>query len=195
MTRKDPVEDLTLLKERNFALAGAPCFMVFFTLFESTLLVPLMLQNLFAYTATDAGLVLSPGAIVIVVLVPLVVMISKRVQPRWTMAFGLMICTLAVFSMTGLNLNGDYNSFVIPRMVLGARACVPVYPTQPDRLLVPAAGEEQQGFEPDQPVQKRAVASASPSSRRCSLGPVSFIKACSDRTSRLRPGCRSDAAR
>src|SRR5262249_13091891 len=68
---------------------------------------------------TDAGLVLSPGAMVIVVLTPLMVMILKKVQTRWMMAFGLMICAFASFSMTRLDLNGDYNSFVIPRMVLG----------------------------------------------------------------------------
>jgi DHA2 family multidrug resistance protein len=119
LKRKDPVVDLTLLKERNFALAAVLYFIVFFILFSSTLLVPLMLQNLYAYTATDAGLVLSPGAMVIVLLVPLVVMISKRVQPRWMMGFGLMVCAYASFSMTQLNLNGGYNNFVIPRMILG----------------------------------------------------------------------------
>jgi len=37
-----------------------------------------MLQNLYGYTATDAGLVLSPGAMVIVVMIPAVVMIFKK---------------------------------------------------------------------------------------------------------------------
>src|SRR5262249_36496874 len=119
LKRKDPVVDLTLLKERNFALASALYFIVFFIVFASTLLVPLMLQNLFAYTATDAGMVLSPGAMVIVVLTPLMVMILKKVQPRWMMALGLLVCAFASLSMTKLALTADYNSFVIPRMVLG----------------------------------------------------------------------------
>src|SRR5436190_1999750 len=119
LTRKDPVVDLTLLKERNFALAIIVFFIVFFIVFSSTLLVPLMLQNLFAYTATDAGLVLSPGAMVIVVLTPLVVVISRWVQPRWLIAFGLLVCAFASFSMTKLDLTADFNAFVIPRMVLG----------------------------------------------------------------------------
>jgi MFS transporter, DHA2 family, multidrug resistance protein len=119
LRRKDPVVDLTLLKERNFALASVLYFIIFFILFASTLLVPLMLQSLFGYTATDAGMVLSPGAMVIVVLVPLVVVISKKIQPRWMMGFGLIVCAFASYSMSLLNLNGDYNSFVVPRMVLG----------------------------------------------------------------------------
>jgi len=119
LTRKDPVIDLTLLKERNFALASALYFMLFFILFASTLLVPLMLQNLFGYTATDAGLVLSPGALVIVVLTPLMVMILKKVQTRWMMALGFLVIAFASLSMTKVDLTADYNSFVIPRMVLG----------------------------------------------------------------------------
>src|SRR5258705_645330 len=119
LKRKDPVVDLTLLKERNFALAIIVVFIVFFIVFSSTLLVPLMLQNLFAYTATDAGLVLSPGAIVIVLLVRLVVMISKLVQPRWLIAFGLLGCAFASFSMTKLDFTADFNGLVVTRMVLG----------------------------------------------------------------------------
>lgn len=119
LTRDDPVVDLTLLKERNFALASVMYFVVFFILFSSTLLVPLMLQNLFSYTATDAGLVLSPGAMTIVVLVPLIVIISKRLQPRWMMGFGLLVCGFASFQMTGINLEAAYGDFVIPRMILG----------------------------------------------------------------------------
>ena len=119
LTRKDPVVDLTLLKERNFALAAVLYFIVFFVVFANTLLVPLMLQTLFGYTATDAGEVLSPGAMVIVVLTPLTVIILKSVQARWMMGLGLMVCAFASLSMTRLNLNGNYSSFVIPRMVLG----------------------------------------------------------------------------
>jgi DHA2 family multidrug resistance protein len=119
LRHKNPVVDLTLLKERNFALASVLYFVVFFILFSSTLLVPLMLQNLFGYTATDAGMVLSPGAMVIVLMVPLIVQLTKRIQPRWLMALGLLIVAYASYSMTQLDPGSDYASFVIPRMILG----------------------------------------------------------------------------
>jgi len=41
------------------------------------------------------------------------------VQPRWMMAFGLLVCAFASLSMTKLDLTAGYNNFVIPRMVLG----------------------------------------------------------------------------
>jgi DHA2 family multidrug resistance protein len=119
LRHKNPVVDLTLLKERNFALASVLYFVVFFILFASTLLIPLMLQNLFGYTATDAGMVLSPGAMVIVLMVPLIVQLTKRIQPRWLMALGLLIVGYASYRMTLLDPGSDYASFVIPRMILG----------------------------------------------------------------------------
>ena len=63
----DPVVEIRLLGERNFAIANFFYFLFGFTLFGSTVLIPQMLQSLYGYTATDAGLVLGPGAMVIVV--------------------------------------------------------------------------------------------------------------------------------
>src|SRR5579883_3295983 len=52
-----PAVDLKLLKERNFAVANALMFMVGFILLGSTVLIPLMMQTLFGYTAQEAGMV------------------------------------------------------------------------------------------------------------------------------------------
>jgi DHA2 family multidrug resistance protein len=64
----DPVVEIQLFRERNFALANALYFGFFFVLFGSTVLIPQVLQSLYGYTATDAGLVLGPGAFVIVLM-------------------------------------------------------------------------------------------------------------------------------
>src|SRR3984885_7430803 len=60
----DPVVEIRLLADRNFALANIFYFLFGFTLYGSTVLIPQMLQRLYGYTATDAGLVLGPGAFV-----------------------------------------------------------------------------------------------------------------------------------
>src|SRR5207237_8078078 len=75
----DPVVAIRLLRDRNFAIANAYYFLFGFALFGSTVLIPQMLQGLYGYTATDAGLVLGPGAFVIVALAPLVVNILPKV--------------------------------------------------------------------------------------------------------------------
>ena len=71
----DPVVEIRLLADRNFAIANFYYFLFGFALFGSTVLIPQMLQSLYGYTATDAGLALGPGALVIVALAPLIVRI------------------------------------------------------------------------------------------------------------------------
>jgi DHA2 family multidrug resistance protein len=70
---KNPAVDLTLLKDRNFCLANFFYFIFGFLILGSTELIPQMVQTLFGYTAADAGWALAPGAMVVVVLAPLVV--------------------------------------------------------------------------------------------------------------------------
>ncbi len=54
----DPVIDLRLLKNRNFAIANVFYFVFGFGLFGTTTMIPQMLQTLYGYRAIDAGLVL-----------------------------------------------------------------------------------------------------------------------------------------
>ena len=65
--------DLTLLRDRNFTLANFFYFMFGFVLIGSTVLIPQMLQGLFGYTAYQSGWAISPAAIVVVFMAPLVV--------------------------------------------------------------------------------------------------------------------------
>jgi DHA2 family multidrug resistance protein len=104
----DPVVDLRLLKERNFAIANVYYFLFGFVLFGSTVLIPQMLQSLYGYTATDAGLVLGPGAMVIVVLAPVVVRLVNRIPVARLLAFGFATLALAMWYFADFNLATNY---------------------------------------------------------------------------------------
>ena len=86
---KDPVIDLHLFKERTFASANLMMFMLGFALLGSTLLLPLMMQTLFGYTAERAGMALSPGGFTIMLLMPIVGFLLGRYDARRLMVFGL----------------------------------------------------------------------------------------------------------
>jgi MFS transporter, DHA2 family, multidrug resistance protein len=104
----DPVVEVKLLKDRNFALASSFYFLFGIVLFGSTVLIPQLLQSLYGYTATDAGLVLGPGAFVIVLLAPVVVRLVKRVPVRALIAFGYAVLGLAMWYFASFNLATDY---------------------------------------------------------------------------------------
>jgi DHA2 family multidrug resistance protein len=120
LTVKDPVVDLTLLRERNFCLANFFYFMFGFVLIGSTVLIPQMLQGLFGYTAYQSGWAISPAAIVVVFMAPLVV---KFIYPKLgaipLIAASFFIQAIALYNYSHLSLDADYGSFVRCRLIQG----------------------------------------------------------------------------
>ncbi len=115
----DPVVEIRLLKDRNFALASSFYFLFGVVLFGSTVLIPQLLQSLYGYTATDAGLVLGPGAFVIVVMAPLVVRLVKRVPVRSLIMLGYGVLGLSMWYFASLNLFTDYRREAFARALQG----------------------------------------------------------------------------
>jgi MFS transporter, DHA2 family, multidrug resistance protein len=115
----DPVVEIRLLAERNFAIANAYYFLFGFALFGSTVLIPQMLQSLYGYTATDAGLVLGPGAFVIVALAPLIVRILPKVGVKPLIFVGYIIFAFAMWRYASIDLGTDYKHIAITRAIQG----------------------------------------------------------------------------
>jgi MFS transporter, DHA2 family, multidrug resistance protein len=115
----DPVVELTLLRDRNFALACTYYFVFAFGLFGSTVLIPEILQTLFGYTATDAGLVLGPGAAVITILAPFVARIVPRIGAKRLLGASFTIAALSMFYYSGLTSQTDYFHFAFARAYQG----------------------------------------------------------------------------
>jgi DHA2 family multidrug resistance protein len=69
-------------------------------LYGSTVLLPQYLQLVMGYSAQQAGMVLSPGGLVVLVLLPLVGALTPRVNPRLLIAFGFAMLSWSMFYMT-----------------------------------------------------------------------------------------------
>jgi MFS transporter, DHA2 family, multidrug resistance protein len=102
-----------------FAIANLYYFLFAFGLFGSTVLIPEMLQTLFGYSATDAGLVLGPGAAVITLLAPFVVRIVPRVGAKRLLAFSFTVAALSFFYYSGMTPATDYFHFALARVFQG----------------------------------------------------------------------------
>src|SRR3989441_4377174 len=82
LREKEPVVDLRMLKDRNFAIATTAMFFLGFVLYATTVLIPQMLQELMGYNAERAGLALSPGGLVIMCMMPVVGILVSKVDTR-----------------------------------------------------------------------------------------------------------------
>jgi MFS transporter, DHA2 family, multidrug resistance protein len=121
LQRKEPVIDFRLLASRNFAIASA-LFLVFgFGLFGSTTLIPQILQSLYGYRATDAGLVLGPGALVITFLAPIVAQLLQRqiVPARVLLTISLVTVGASMWYYSTFTLATDYSHYALARAFQG----------------------------------------------------------------------------
>jgi DHA2 family multidrug resistance protein len=114
--RADPIVDLRLLGNRNFAIGNLLMFVLGFVLLATTVLLPLFVQILLGYTATEAGLVLSPGGFATMLMMPVVGMLSGRIDARWLIAVGLVAAALALYHMTGFDADVDYATIAWARV-------------------------------------------------------------------------------
>jgi DHA2 family multidrug resistance protein len=114
-----PVIDLTLFRDRSFAVSNAMMFMLGFVLLGSTLLIPLFAQTMLGYPATQAGLALMPGGLIIICSMPLVGYLLSRHDPRLMMAFGLTMVSISLFFMTTFDLSIDFWTLATARMLQG----------------------------------------------------------------------------
>ncbi len=118
LRQRDPVVDFRLLKDRNFAISTMTMFMLGFVLYGSTMALPLFLQTLLGYTATQSGMALSPGGLAIIAMMPIVGLLLARIEARWLVIFGLSISSIGLFQMTHFDLNIDFRHAVISRIIL-----------------------------------------------------------------------------
>ncbi len=108
LRRADPIVDLRILANRNFAVGNLLMFMLGFILLGSTVLLPLFVQTQLGYTATDAGLVISPGGFAIMLLMPVVGALVSRVDARLLIGIGLVATGLSLLWMTRFDAEIDY---------------------------------------------------------------------------------------
>ena len=93
---REPIVDVRLYRNVNFVGTSAMIFMLGIMLFASLVLMPQFLQTLVGYTAESAGLVLSGGGLLLLVLLPIVGTLAARIQARYLIAFGWLALSLAM---------------------------------------------------------------------------------------------------
>jgi DHA2 family multidrug resistance protein len=120
LSREDPAVDFHLLKERNFLIATLTMFMLGLVLYGSTALLPIFLQTLLGYTALLSGLVLSPGGILVIILLPVVGKLLTRIESRWLVVCGLSMLALSLFHMAKFTLEVDFRTAMVARVYQSA---------------------------------------------------------------------------
>ena len=114
-----PLVDLKVFKSRAFSAGNVIGIITGFGLFGTALVLPLFLQNVLGFTATETGLVLLPGAIATAASMPIASRLTHHVDGRAMIAFGLLLFAGSAWWMGSINQDSGYWDVFWPRALQG----------------------------------------------------------------------------
>ncbi len=119
LTAKNPVLDVRLIATRQFGSCMIVMLAIGAILIATTQFVPQVLQENYGYTATWAGLALSPGGLVTMFMMFMAGQLTSRIQPKYLIAVGATMVALSMYDLTRLSPDADFSFFVWSRCILG----------------------------------------------------------------------------
>lgn len=119
LTKEKPLVDLTIFRNRNFAIGSTLIFLFGGCIYGSVTILPLFFQNLLSYSATAAGLAVSPRGIGAILAMPIVGLLVAKIDTRILVSIGFLV--FGSCSLIWGNLNADIspNSLTVPIIVSG----------------------------------------------------------------------------
>jgi DHA2 family multidrug resistance protein len=119
--QEHPVVEVRMFKNTTFAVSTVMMLVLGMALYGSTVLLPQYVQVWMGYSAQDAGMVLSPGGFIVILLLPLVGRLVSKVDARYLIAFGFLILSAALFHMAHTLYPGiDFKTAVLIRIYQSA---------------------------------------------------------------------------
>ncbi len=120
LTTEHPVVELHVLKSRTLAFCAFLTFVIGFGLFASVFIIPIFAQQLLGYDAMHTGLLLLPGALVTMFVLPWVGRIQQKgMSPQLMIFIGFSLTALFTFELSRINLDAGYWTFFWPLVVRG----------------------------------------------------------------------------
>jgi len=115
----EPIVNLRVFLNRNFAVGCAMIASVGVVLYGSTALLPLFLQTLLGYPAIESGFAVSPRGVGAVVSMMIVGRLIARVDTRYLITFGFTVLTFSTYLFTLINLDIAQSNIIIPMLISG----------------------------------------------------------------------------
>ena len=119
ISRRHPMIDLRMVATRQFGTSFTVMLATGAILYATTQFLPLLVQTDFGYTATWAGLVLSPGGVVTFVMMFVVGRLNNLIQPKYLIAAGMFIAAASMYQLTDVYGDLGFWFFAKSRMLLG----------------------------------------------------------------------------
>jgi DHA2 family multidrug resistance protein len=113
LTCEVPAVNLRLFKDPVFLSGTAIGALMFALLMATMFLLPLFMQTLLGFTATDAGFALMPRVLVMMIAVPIVGRIYNSVSPRIVIAAGVLFIAWGAYDMSHFTLQTGQGDIIL----------------------------------------------------------------------------------
>jgi DHA2 family multidrug resistance protein len=117
---EEPIVDLRVFKNTTYATGVFLMTVVGFALYGSLVLLPVMLQTLLGYSSLEAGKAMAPRGMGSLIMMPLVGLLTTKVDPRKLLALGLLIGGGTMLWLGQINLNAGQWDIMLPQFLQGA---------------------------------------------------------------------------
>ena len=117
---KQPLVNLHILvKNRNFAVGCLLIFMLGIAIYVTVAILPLFYQEVLGYTALTAGIAVAPRGLGSMLGLPVMGMISHRLDNRWLLCAGFLVFGVCSITFANVNLGISPTTLLLPVMVTG----------------------------------------------------------------------------
>jgi len=117
---RQPVVDLTVLRDRNFGFGFIMAGVYGFILYASLVMLPLFLQGLMGHSALHTGLAITPRGLGALVSMVLAGRLIRRLDGRILIVLGFLMLGGGSFLLAQLTLASPITAVVAPNLIMGA---------------------------------------------------------------------------
>jgi DHA2 family multidrug resistance protein len=115
-----PVVNFRIIKQRSFGIGIITTFTLGFALYGSVFIFPIFCQNLLGFTAQQTGLILFPGGLATIAMMPFIGMMLKRGVPAQFMAtLGFAMFFIFTWMLSNSTLLSGTGDFFWPLIIRG----------------------------------------------------------------------------
>src|ERR1700741_2241149 len=151
LNHRNPAVDMRMVASRQFGACFVVMLLTGAILLATTQFLPQLVQQDFSYTATWAGLVLSPGGVVTMVMMFVVGRLAAKIQPKYLIMAGAAIVALSMYVMT--NVYSDLGFWYMARLRMLFGIGLPM-------IFVPIMTASFDGIHPSKTDQASAIINA-----------------------------------
>jgi DHA2 family multidrug resistance protein len=116
---RDPLVNLRVMRDRNFAVGCLLIFMLGFAIYITITMLPLFYQEVLGYTALAAGIAVFPRGIGSMIGLPVIGLISNKVDNRYLLFAGFTAFGVCTVSFSFVNLEISPVTLLVPIILAG----------------------------------------------------------------------------